>query len=149
MAALAALHTLRHYALPLAASTALVAFWCLQCWLAGRRRGRRVHIHFAHDLWTIRCLRSGEIFVGRLRHAPYRSGYLVVLNFSSDDGGSHTEAFWRGAVTAEVFSRLHYAAAYLTDPASARSNSPMLRYTEEPPAAKTAMTMQVREGRQA
>lgn len=67
---------------------------------------------------------------GVLLHARYRSAWLICLRFRSAAGHTFTETVWRDAVPADVFSRLHFAAAYDTQPPGTLKNNPSLSYTE-------------------
>ena len=103
--------------LPVAFVVLCAALLTGQGYATWRRINRRTRIAHDNGVWTISSLPDGSARRGTLLRAKYRSSWLLVLVFQMQDGKRFTEEIWSGAVSAQVFSHLHFAALYGTQPA--------------------------------
>jgi|GEM_PF-2745101 len=103
--------------LPVALVVLCATLLALQSAATWRRIGRRTRIAHDNGVWTISPLPDGSARCGTLLRAKYRSSWLLVLVFQTEDGKRFSEEIWSGAVSAQVFSQLHFAALYGARPA--------------------------------
>lgn len=130
-----------NYNTPVPVLCALTLLWGLQIAWAWAVLRRCMVIEFSGDSWTISPSHGARPYTASLLQANYRSRWLLVLVFERKDGRRVTEAVWRGAVTAAIFSRLHLAAAYGCRSPTPKRTSAALRYTAEPVGQPTQSSM--------
>ena len=123
----------------------IAALLIAQTVVSWRRTGRCLKIQDDDGTWTFTSLVDDTSRTGSLVQARYRSSWLLVLKFEAHDGTRFTEEFWRDALSAPTFSRLHYAALYGVVSATSEQTLPgkltkhratrLVRYTRCPPVA--------------
>ena len=123
------LETSLRFGLSASVVAALSLLLATQFMFAWRKVSQRLHIRFIDNQWKLSTPGNAPSRVCVLRCPRYRSSWLIILEFESESGERMEYAFWRGSVTQQTFSRLHFAAAYGCDTLGDNGYTRPLGYT--------------------
>ena len=129
LCALCVLETSARFNLSAGVVAVLSVLLAAQSRFAWRQVSQRLHIRFIDNQWKLSSPGNGPPRICTLRCPRYRSSWLIILEFETESGERLEHAFWRGSVTRQTFSRLHFAAAYGCQPTGDTGDNRPLGYT--------------------